>query len=454
MSRRRGTVVVVDDEQDEVDLLANLLRREGHSVTSFTSPEDALAYLEEELVDVLISDISMRPIDGLELCARAQEAQTSLPVILVTGHGSTDIAVRALRAGAFDLVLKPPNFAELALRVERAISLRGMQREFDRLDSHSSSFHVFASIVGDSRAMRRVFDLIRRVAPRDATVLLCGETGTGKEVVARAIHAQSTRRKGPFVAINCAAVPATILESQLFGHVRGAFTDAKHAHDGLFLAASGGTLFLDEVGELPLELQPKLLRALQERAVRPIGSNQEISFDTRVVAATNKDLEGDTAEGRFRRDLFYRLNVIRIDLPPLRVRGADVLEIARRVLARVAPGQDLVITAEAAKLLMAYDWPGNVRELENCMERAVALARGRRIGAADLPDRVRSFVPQGIVVAAHDVSELVTLEQLEVRYVRKVINLMGGNKSRAAEVLGCDRRTLYRKLASGGKSPS
>ena len=446
MTTTTGTVVVVDDDQDACDLLAAALRKEGHAVKAFTSPEAALEHIASEVVDVVVSDVSMAGMDGVELCERARQVQPDVPVVLVTGQGSLEVAIRALRAEAFDFVLKPVDINELAPRLRRAIEHRGLKREIDRLQRETVSIAPVANIVGNSPAMRRVYELVRRVGGSEASVLISGETGTGKELVARAIHGESPRRNGPFVAINCAAVPANLIESQLFGHARGAFTDAKEAKRGLFVEANGGTLFLDEIGEMPIEVQPKLLRALQERKVRPLGSNDEIPFDTRIVSATNRDLETEVLEKRFREDLFYRLNVVAINLPPLRARGPDVLAVAALVLKKLAPKRTIKITSEAAQKLMAYDWPGNVRELENCMERAIALSRVDEIVVDDLPDKVRNFVAQNIVISAEHTDELVTVEELERRYIQKVLKQVGGNKSRAAEVLGVDRRTLYRKL--------
>jgi two-component system response regulator HydG len=301
--------------------------------------------------------------------------------------------------------------------------------------------------------MRRVYELISRVGESDASVLIHGETGTGKELIARAIHGRSRRTDGPFVAINCAAVPHALLESELFGHARGAFTDAKVQRTGLFLQASGGTLFLDEIGELPLDVQPKLLRALQERKVRPVGANQEIPFDARIVAASNRNLEDEVYEKRFREDLYYRINVVKIDVPPLRERGGDVLHLAHHFLKSFAKRNlkpTLELSTTAAEKLMAYNWPGNVRELENCMEHAVALARFDQITVEDLPEKIRAYRAERFVVAANDPTEIVTMDELERRYVLRVLSLVGGNKSRAAQVLGFDRRTLYRKLERYG----
>jgi two-component system response regulator HydG len=301
--------------------------------------------------------------------------------------------------------------------------------------------------------MRRVYELISRVGESDASVLIHGETGTGKELIARGIHNRSRRKSGPFVAINCAAVPHSLLESELFGHARGAFTDAKAQRTGLFVQATGGTLFLDEIGELPIDVQPKLLRALQERKVRPVGANSEIPFDARIVAATNRNLEDEVYEKRFREDLFYRINVVKIDVPPLRERGGDVLHLAQHFLKTFASRNEkssLELSTTAAEKLMAYNWPGNVRELENCMEHAVALARFDQITVEDLPEKIRAYRAERFVVAANDPTEIVTMDELERRYILRVLSLVGGNKSRAAQVLGFDRRTLYRKLERYG----
>ena len=300
--------------------------------------------------------------------------------------------------------------------------------------------------------MRRVQQMIVRVASTEASVLVGGETGTGKERVARALH-DASGRKGAFVAVNCAAVPANLIESELFGHARGAYTDAHAQRDGLFVEANHGTIFLDEIGELPLEVQPKLLRALQERKVRPIGSNAEVSFDARLVCATNRDLEQEVAEKRFREDLYYRINVIKLELPALRERGGDVVELATRFLAERAKRSAkpaLKLSTAAAQKLLAYEWPGNVRELENCIERAVVVARHEEVVVDDLPEKVRQYETHRIVISTDDTSEIVTMVEIERRYFRRVLAAAGGNKVRAARLLGVDRKTLYRKLKKFG----
>ena len=304
-------------------------------------------------------------------------------------------------------------------------------------------------ILGDSPAMTATRDLVRRVAATDTTVLITGESGTGKEPVARALHAGSARRAGPFVAINCAAMPEALLESELFGHVRGAFTDAHASRPGLFVRARGGTLLLDEIGEMPAGMQVKLLRVLQERSVRPVGGDEEQPFDARILAATNRDLDAEVEQHRFREDLFYRVNVVRVHLPPLRSRGGDIVVLARAFMERYAAqiGRTLVgLTDAAADDLLRYPWPGNVRELQNCIERAVTLARFDHLDVEDLPEKIRDYGTAATVVSPGDSEELLPMEEVENRYIARVLAAVGGNKTLAAQVLGFDRRTLYRKL--------
>jgi DNA-binding NtrC family response regulator len=309
-----------------------------------------------------------------------------------------------------------------------------------------------AQLIGSSQAMQHVLEVIVRVAASDAPVLVQGETGVGKELIARRLHETSRRKEGPFVAINCAAIPAPLLESELFGHARGAFTDARSERVGLFVQAKHGTLFLDEIAELPLEIQPKLLRALQERTVRPVGGNTEVPFDARIVAASNSDLKDEVEEGRFRKDLYYRINVVRIVVPALRERDGDVLELAQHFLAQhaVRSGTTPIgLSPEVARKLMDYAWPGNVRELENCIARSVAFARFRELMVEDLPETLRFHQSERPPISVKDELEVVTLKEFELRYVLRVLTLFGGNKSRAARVLGIDRRTLLRKM--GGR---
>ena len=449
----KGHILVVDDEQETCDLLEMSLGRHGFKVTASTNAQRALDLVAEQDFDVVLTDLQMPEMSGLDLCERVLGTRPDMPVVVITGQGSLETAIGAIRVGAYDFITKPVDPKLLFLSVSRAIQHRRLSDEVKRLRQAVDGESEEARIVGQSSAMRRVYELISRVGESDASVLIHGETGTGKELIARGIHNRSRRKSGPFVAINCAAVPHSLLESELFGHARGAFTDAKAQRTGLFVQATGGTLFLDEIGELPIDVQPKLLRALQERKVRPVGANSEIPFDARIVAATNRNLEDEVYEKRFREDLFYRINVVKIDVPPLRERGGDVLHLAQHFLKNFASRNDkpsLELSTTAAEKLMAYNWPGNVRELENCMEHAVALARFDQITVEDLPEKIRAYRAERFVVAANDPTEIVTMDELERRYILRVLSLVGGNKSRAAQVLGFDRRTLYRKLERYG----
>jgi len=365
----------------------------------------------------------------------------------MTGFGTLEDAIGAMRAGAYDFITKPVSTDALALSVDRAARHRAMNDELKRLRRRVDQ-HELPNIVGHSESIRHMADIVERIAETDTSVLITGESGTGKELVARAIHERSGRR-GPFLAVNCAALPETLLESELFGHARGAFTDARVARQGLFVEAHNGTLFLDEVGEMPLGMQAKLLRALQERKVRPLGTGQEIPFDSRLITATNRELEGEVEAKRFREDLFYRINVVRIDVPPLRSRGNDTLMLAQYFLERAAARSGRQVTRIGrlvAEKLTDYDWPGNVRELENCMERAVALARFDEITVEDLPEKVRQFQPTEFQNMSSNPLELPSMEEVEERHIRRVLTAVGGNKTLAAKVLKLDRRTLYRKL--------
>ncbi|MCA9169930.1 MAG: sigma-54-dependent Fis family transcriptional regulator, partial [Planctomycetales bacterium] len=304
-------------------------------------------------------------------------------------------------------------------------------------------------IIGDSSAMQTIYSQLSQLASTDTSVLLTGESGTGKELVARSIHRRSRRNAGPFVAVNCAALPETLLESELFGHAKGAFTDARSERKGLFVQAEGGTLFLDEIGELPLPMQSKLLRALEQRTVRPVGSEREVPFDARIVSATNRDLEAAIHDNTFREDLYYRVNVIQLELPPLRARGGDILLIAEHFLQDFAKRMNKCVTAlgeHVAERLLGYDWPGNVRELRNVMERAVALSRHEVVTVEDLPDKIRNHRAKQIVLGGDDPTEMISLEEMERRYIMHVLGATGGNQTQAARILGVDRKTLYRKL--------
>jgi two-component system response regulator HydG len=448
-----GRILVVDDEQPMCEAIAAGLAPRGFEVRWETSAEKALAGLDAAEIDVVLTDLNMRGMDGLALCERVVASRPDLPVVVITAFGSLETAVGAIRAGAYDFITKPVKMDALAVALARAVQHRVLREEVKRLRGLVGDALRFEEMIGESPAMGEVRRLLERVVDSDASVLVTGESGTGKEIVAKTLHRNGRRRDRPFVAINCAAMPEQLLESELFGHARGAFTDARAARTGLFVQAHGGTLLLDEIGDLPLALQPKLLRALQERTVRPIGGNDEVPFDVRVVATTNRDLETAVEEQRFREDLFFRLNVIHVEMPPLRARGGDVLLLAQHFLVHFAAKAGKQVTGlspEAAERLVAYAWPGNVRELQNCLERAVALTRYEQLTVDDLPEKIRAYRRSHVLIAADDPSELVPLEEAERRYILRVMEAVGGNKTLAARRLGIGRKTLYRKLAQWG----
>jgi DNA-binding NtrC family response regulator len=444
----QGRVLVVDDDRESCEMLEEALTLRGFSVIWRTSASEALATVQNGgAFDAVLSDLRMGGSSGLELCKAINAYDPTIPVIVITAFGSIQTAVDAMRTGAFDFITKPFDLDIVGLSLLRAVRHHLLRAELVAL--RGASAEGFEGIVGTSQAMQKVFETLARAAASDATVLITGESGTGKELVARALHARSPRARRPFLAINCAAIPEALLESELFGHAKGAFTDARADRPGLFANAQGGTLFLDEVGEMPPSMQVKLLRALQERSVRPVGSEREVPFDARIVAATNRDLEAEVAAGRFRGDLFFRIHVIELLLPPLRARGSDVLLLASALVARHASRSgrpNLRLSHDAAERLLAYDWPGNVRELENCVERAVALARNDEIALEDLPERVRRGSAAQVLIRADAPDELVSLEEMERRYILRVLRAVDGNKKLAAQILHLDRSTLYRKL--------
>ena len=442
-------LLVVEDEAAMRDVLGQGLLRRGFEPVAKRSALDALHFLESEDVDVILTDLNMPGMSGVELCQRLAEIRPDIPVIVITAFGSLETAVAAIRAGAYDFVTKPVDLDALVLVLDRAVAHRQLGDEIRRLRRTTAAGADLGEVIGESAALHKAYELIDRVADSDATVLITGESGTGKEAAARALHLRSNRRGGPFIALNCAAMPEQLLESELFGHVRGAFTDAKANKTGLFVEANGGSLFLDEVGELPAGLQPKLLRALQERKVRPVGATTEVAFTARIVAATNRDLEAAVDDGQFREDLFFRLNVIGVELPPLRARGNDVILLAQCFTARFAQRSSKPVSgfsSEFARKLLTYPWPGNVRELQNCIERAVAVTVFDQLGVEDLPTKIGNYRPIQLLPEGADIDSLVPLAEMERSYILRVLQAHGANRTLAARTLGLDRKTLYRKL--------
>ncbi|HEY0708962.1 MAG TPA: sigma-54 dependent transcriptional regulator [Polyangia bacterium] len=450
----RARILVVDDDPAMGEFLREELVHEGFDVEVAISGRAGIERVKQGGIELIVSDVKMPDLDGLDLLREVREVHPTPYVVTITAFGSIDTAIRAVKLGAYDYITKPFEIEQLVLVIQKALSEQSLRYEVARLREEVARSTRLDNLIGHSRAMQEVFALVRRVAGSQASVLITGESGTGKELIARAIHTGSPRAARPLVAINCAAIPETLLESDLFGYKRGAFTDAKTDKPGLFVEAAGGSLFLDEIGELPLTLQPKLLRVLQEREVRPLGASRAEKVDVRLISATNRDVESRVRDGRFREDLFYRLNVIHIHLPPLRDRTEDILPLADFFLARSAAhaGKEITGFREATKkLLLGYAWPGNVRELENVVERAVALAESAIIGPDDLPPGMRDKRNQDRLTTA--LAQGLTLEQLEREYIHKVLAAEGGNKTRAAQRLGLDRKTLYRKLEEYAAEP-
>ncbi len=442
------TILIVDDDVAMRDMLAGLFRDQGHEVLTAGSVDEALEIAGNAEPDAVLSDIRMPGRSGIELVGAMRSLRPDTPVVLMTAFGSIDSAVEAMRAGAYDYVTKPFEPEAVVLTVERALERRALAEENALLRRAVDRASSFGDLLGRSEAMREIFALIRRIAHSRASVLITGESGTGKEVVARTIHYHGSRARRPFVPINCTAIPEGLLESELFGHVRGAFTGAHTTKRGLFEKAHGGTLFLDEIGDMTLGLQGKLLRVLQDGEVRPVGGNQSLKVDVRIISATNKDLRCEMEAGRFREDLFYRLNVIPIHIPPLRERQEDVPLLAEAFLRKHSDRPGRAFSAAALERLATCPWKGNARELENVVERALALCDADLIDVDDLPAECLEGggsprTPEARVRGA--AARQLTLQELEDLYIDEILRLTGGNKVRAARILGIDRKTLYRR---------
>ncbi len=450
-------VLVVDDEVVILRALERLLGRAGAHVVTMESGLEAVAAIGEEEIEIALLDIKMPHIGGLDLLRSIKEAHPDVEVVMMTAHATIETAVQAVKAGAYDYLTKPfPDVSEVVQVVQRAVERRRLQQQNRRLQAALDAKESFEGIVGGSAAMKEVFELVESVAYSSSTVMVTGESGTGKELVARAIHYRSPRRDGPFIPINCTAMPETLLESELFGHVKGAFTGATVTKKGLFEAADGGTLFLDEVGDLPASIQAKLLRVLQEGEVRKVGGNETVKVDVRVIAATHVDLDAARREGRFREDLYYRLNVIEIHLPPLAERLEDIPVLAHHFLKKFCEKEGKAIegfTTGAMEVLTGYRWPGNVRELENVVQRAVVLCRGEAVDVEDLPKELTRQAEEGPSPESAALSRLpfskakeLATEAFEKRYLEAVLRRAGGNISEASRLAGMDRSNFRRVM--------
>ncbi len=445
-----GKIMVIDDDCALSELLEEDLTRRGHQVWTALNVIDARELLHQHEIDLVLTDLNMPGISGIDFCAELHTNRPDLPVVIMTAFGSLETAIAALRAGAYDFVTKPVDLDILSISLHRALHHRHLQEKVRLLKSQVRRQASDDEMLGECPPFQNIKQQISRIADLNTSVLISGESGTGKELVARALHQQSQRSDGPFVAINCAALPESLLESELFGHARGAFTDARENRKGLFLQASGGTLLLDEIAEMPLSLQPKLLRVLEDHKVRPIGGSKEIECDVRVLASSHQDLAKAVTTGHFRSDLFYRLNVIGLDLPPLRERGNDILLLALQFIRQLSQRFNKSVTGLAqpvASCLLTYDWPGNIRELRNVIERAIALTCHDQLTMEDLPDTLKHVHGSTAIPATQFNSGIIIpLEEMEQRYIHQVLEQLDGNRTLAAKLLGVDRKTLYRKL--------
>jgi two-component system NtrC family response regulator len=444
---KRIKILVIDDDESLRRVLEYNLAQEGYAVLTASSGEEGLELLKKEGADLILTDVRMAGMDGLQVMELARKLDPAVQVIILTAFGTIEMAVEAMKAGAFHYISKPFNRDELKLTVKKALHVKDLVRENVALRQELTARVGLDNIVAESPQMARVLDMVVRVAPTETTVLIMGESGTGKELIARAIHGNSPRARGPFVAVNCAAIPENLLESELFGHVKGAFTGAIRDRVGKFEAADGGTVFLDEIGEMRADLQVKILRVLEERTLERVGDNRPIRVDVRVLAATNKDLGKAIQAGEFRDDLYYRLNVVPVTIPPLRERPADVLVLAQHFLRRLGAASSLTIAPDAFRALESYDWPGNVRELENALERALIFHRGDVISLADLPETIRA--PRNREAAALPVSlpeSGLSLEEVEKELILRALQKHDWNQSRAARYLGITRHTLLYRI--------
>jgi two-component system NtrC family response regulator len=444
---RRVKILVIDDDESLRRVLEYNLAQEGYAVLTAASGEHGLELLKKERADVVVTDVRMAGMDGLQVLEGVHKLDPNIQVIILTAFGTIEMAVEAMKAGAFHYISKPFNRDELKLTIQKALQLKDLERENVALRQELQARIGLDTIIAESSPMKAILEMLGRVAPTETTVLILGESGTGKELIARAIHANSPRTSGPFVAVNCAAIPEHLLESELFGHVKGAFTGAIRDRVGKFEAAEGGTIFLDEIGEMRPELQVKILRYLEERTLERVGDNRPIRVDVRILAATNKDLTKAIQAGEFREDLYYRLNVVPISIPPLRERRGDIRPLAQHFLKRLGAPPRLAIAPDAFRALETYEWPGNVRELENALERAMIFHRGDVITVSDLPEAIK--VPRSREAAALPVSlpeAGLSLEEVEKELILRALQKHDWNQSRAARYLGITRHTLLYRM--------
>lgn len=450
MKDKFNKILVVDDDLKMCELVSEILKDEGYSVMTSGNSLKALKMLKEEEFDVILTDLKMKGMNGIDLLDEAKQAAPLTPVIIMTAFGTIESAIKAMKMGAYDYVLKSDQMDELILVLKRALEHRLLKKEIVRLRKRMESDYQFHDLIGKSPSMKKVYETIERISDTSCNILITGESGTGKELVAKAIHYHSDRKEGPFIAVNCAAIPETLIESELFGYKKGAFTDARSDKKGLISEADEGTLFLDEITEMPLTLQAKLLRVIEDKEIRPLGDTVSYPVDVRIISTSNRDIRSSIQEDKFREDLYYRLKVIDIDLPPLRERREDIALLVQHFIATFSKEMKKNISGiseDALKALLDYSWPGNVRELENIIQRAVILSQQETLLPADFPDSIigqKEKKDESILEKA--IQERYSFDELLKEYIKKMMIETGGNKTKVSEILGIDRKTLYRKL--------
>ncbi len=444
-----GNILIIEDDRNTKEGLKKFLEGEKYRVTAFENGKEAIKYLKQSKVDVILTDMKMPGMDGIEVLKKSQKISPSTLVIILTAYGTVENAVEAMKSGAYDYLTKPLNLDKLSLVIERALSYRKLKEDYELLKKEVNERYSFENIIGQSKKMRQIFDMILQVAPTRATVLIQGESGTGKELIAKAIHHQSDRKDKNFIAVQCSTLSKGVLESELFGHEKGAFTGAIELRQGRFELANGGTLFLDEVSEISPSVQVKLLRVLEERQFERVGGNKTITVDTRIIATTNQDLEKLIKENKFREDLYWRLNVVRIELPPLRERREDISLLVHSFIKESSKANKKKIegiSLKALTILQNYDWYGNVRELKNVIESMVVLSRKEIFGVKELPSYVKRSDIEETTEETISIKGKMQLDEIEKVVINYALKKARGNRSKAAKILGISRRTLYRKL--------
>ena len=441
----KTNILVVEDDQDMRDFIEEILLEQGYSVSTAANGKEALDRIDETAFPIIVSDLKMPVMDGITLLTEINAREVLKPfVILITAFGDIDDAIQLITQGAYDYIIKPFKMEQLLISVRKAAGELAMRRKIEQLEQLTMGRHRLHNLIGKSPSMGKLYNFIEKIADTSGNILVEGDTGTGKEVIARVIHQTSGRKDKPFVVVNCAAIPEGLLESELFGHVKGAFTDAKSDKKGLFLEAADGTLLLDEIGEMEMGLQAKILRVLQDRQIRPVGSTHFLPVHARVIAATNKNLKAEVEGGRFREDLYYRLNIFKIEVPPLRERREDIPLLIREFLNRHAlKGVEAEVSREAMRFFLDYPWPGNIRELENVIERGVFLAEGGEISLHDLPREMLAACQEQTVFSFGLIKPLA---EIEMEYIKYVLGKCDGNKQKTATLLGINRKTIHRKL--------